>query len=104
MKQIVRFLNAGEAARRLGVSTKPLRIYEEHGLVVPERNRAGWRIYGSVHMEQAAEVVSLRKLGLGLAEIATLLASPSKSRNGLLAAHRSPGARPSRDDVLRRGP
>ena len=89
MKQTIRLLKAGEAALRLGVSAKALRLYEKHGLVVPDRSRAGWRIYGPVHMERAAEVVSLRKLGLGLAEIAILLESPSTSRDGLLAAHRS---------------
>jgi DNA-binding transcriptional MerR regulator len=85
----MRCLNAGEAARRLGVSAKALRLYEEHGLVVPDRSRAGWRNYGPADMERAAEIVSLRRLGLGLAEIAKLLASPSPVRDGLLAAHRS---------------
>ncbi len=36
-----RFLNPSEAARRLGVSTKALRLYEQHGLIKPIRT-ARW--------------------------------------------------------------
>lgn len=89
MSQKVRFLNAGEAAHQLGVSAKALRLYEKFGLFVPDRNRAGWRSYGPDHMARAAEIVSLRKLGLGLAEISALLAAPPSSRENLLAAHQT---------------
>lgn len=34
-------LNASAAAARLGVSIKALRLYEQHGLVTPERTPAG---------------------------------------------------------------
>ena len=35
------FLNPSEAARRLGVTTKALRLYEQRGLVSPARTSAG---------------------------------------------------------------
>jgi DNA-binding transcriptional MerR regulator len=89
VRQKVRFLNAGEAARQLGVSAKALRLYEKFGLIVPDRSRAGWRSYGPAHMARAEEIVSLRKLGLGLAEISALLATPPASRENVLAAHQS---------------
>ena len=38
-----RFLNPSQAAERLGVSTKALRLYEQHGLLKPIRTAAGWR-------------------------------------------------------------
>jgi DNA-binding transcriptional MerR regulator len=37
------FLNASDAASRLGVSAKALRLYEQRGLIVPVRTAAGWR-------------------------------------------------------------
>jgi DNA-binding transcriptional MerR regulator len=40
------FLNPSEAANRLGVSAKALRVYEQRGLVAPVRTAAGWRAYG----------------------------------------------------------
>ena len=58
------FLNPSEAARRLGISTKALRLYEQRGLLTPVRSAAGWRAYGAdeggghvariaaVHLEQ----------------------------------------------------
>ncbi len=43
MLQKAQILNPTEAARRLGVSAKALRLYEKHGLVKPMRSwpRAG---------------------------------------------------------------
>ncbi len=49
------FLNASEAARRLGVSAEALRLAEERGLVRPLRSEAGWRTFGPAQMERAAE-------------------------------------------------
>jgi DNA-binding transcriptional MerR regulator len=83
------FLTAGEAARQLGVSPKALRLYEEHRLVTPGRSRAGWRAYGPDEMARAEEIVSLRKLGLGIAEIAGLLGDDTSSRGQILAKHQS---------------
>ncbi|HEY9348253.1 MAG TPA: MerR family transcriptional regulator, partial [Inquilinus sp.] len=58
-----RFLNASEAARRLGVSTKALRLYEQRGLLAPVRSAAGWRAYGPDEMGRAGEIAALRALG-----------------------------------------
>ncbi len=63
-------LNASEAAASLGVSIKALRLYEQHGLLMPARTSAGYRAYGPEHMTRAAEIVALRALGLGLAQVA----------------------------------
>src|SRR4051794_37997908 len=64
------FLNASEAARRLGVSVKALRLYEQRGLVTPIRSAAGWRAYGPNEMGRAAEIAALRGLGFSLAQVA----------------------------------
>jgi len=82
-------LPPAEAARRLGVSAKALRLYEERGLVAPVRSAAGWRAYGPDEMARAAEVVALRALGLSLAQIARVLAGDAKDLAPALAEHQA---------------
>ena len=53
-------LNASDAAKRLGVSTKALRLYEERGLIRPLRTEAGWRENKAEELARAAEIVALR--------------------------------------------
>jgi DNA-binding transcriptional MerR regulator len=83
------FLSASEAAKRLGVSTKALRLYEERGLVSPVRTAAGWRAYGPGEMARAAEVVALRALGLSLAQVARVLCGDADDLEPALAAHQA---------------
>ncbi len=84
-----RFLNPSEASRRLGVSSKALRLYEQRGLVVPGRTPAGWRAYGPAEMERAAEIASLRRLGLSLAQVARVLGGDPLGLEPALAAHQA---------------
>ncbi len=83
------FLNPSEAARRLGVSAKALRLWEQRGLVAPVRTAAGWRAYGSAEMARASEIAALRALGLGLAEIARVLGGDADALEPALAAHQA---------------
>jgi DNA-binding transcriptional MerR regulator len=83
------FLNASEAAVRLGVSTKALRLYEQRGLIAPVRTAAGWRAYGPTEMARAAEIVALRQLGLSLSQVARVLRGDSESLEPALAAHQA---------------
>ena len=87
MNSTARFLNPSEAAQQLGVSTKALRLYEEHGLLAPMRTAAGWRAYGSNEMARAAEIVELRGLGLSLREVARVLGGEAQVLERALAAH-----------------
>ncbi|WGM40327.1 MerR family transcriptional regulator [Caulobacter sp. NIBR1757] len=48
-----RYFSPAEAASRLGVSAKALRLYEQRGLVAPPRTEAGWRAYGPEQMARA---------------------------------------------------
>ncbi|MGC1578902.1 MAG: MerR family transcriptional regulator, partial [Beijerinckiaceae bacterium] len=73
MAPSARFLSPSEAARRLGISVKALRLYEERGLLAPVRSAAGWRAYGPREMARATEIVALRDLGLTLAQVARVL-------------------------------
>ncbi|EUC12885.1 UNVERIFIED_ORG: MerR family transcriptional regulator [Burkholderia sp. CF145] len=87
MTSSTRCLTASEAARRLGVSVKALRLYEQQGLLRPGRTAAGYRSYGDSDMARAAEVVGLRALGLSLAEVARVLDGDPRGLGAALAAH-----------------
>ena len=81
------FLNASEAARRLGVSSKALRLYEQRGLVVPIRTEAGWRAYGPDDMRRASDIAALRALGFSLAQVGRVLKGDPQGLEPALAAH-----------------
>lgn len=83
------FLNPASAARKLGVSAKALRLYEQHGLITPGRTAAGWRAYGPEEMTRATEIVTLRALGLSLAQIARVLGDDPQGLAPALAAHQA---------------
>jgi DNA-binding transcriptional MerR regulator len=85
----VPFLNPAAAAQRLGVSAKALRLYEQHGLIKPGRTAAGWRAYGPDEMIRAAEIVTLRALGLSLSQIARVLGDDPQGLEPALAAHQA---------------
>jgi DNA-binding transcriptional MerR regulator len=78
------YLSSAEAAKRLGVSTKALRLYEERGLVAPIRNSAGWRSYGPVEISRLHQVLALKNLGLPLARIANLMAATGDTLDSVL--------------------
>ncbi|MCS6760640.1 MAG: MerR family transcriptional regulator [Candidatus Devosia symbiotica] len=73
-----RNLKHADAARLLGVSGKALRLYENRGLVVPDRTAAGWWVYGPAVLARAAKIVALRGLRLSLAEIEWVLAGDGR--------------------------
>lgn len=87
MRPSVRFLSASQAAARLGVSIKALRLYEQSGLIAPDRTPAGWRVFGPAEMTRATEIVSLRALGLSLAQVARVLGGDPRDLEAGLAAH-----------------
>lgn len=81
------FLSPSEAASRLGVSPKALRLYEQRGLIDPLRSAAGWRTYGPAQLEQAERILALRSLGLSLSGIAAALAGDVVALEAALAKH-----------------
>jgi DNA-binding transcriptional MerR regulator len=83
------FLNPSEAAKRLGVSAKALRLYEQRGLIAPIRTAAGWRAYGAEEMARATEIAYLRALGLSLGQVARVLGGDAQGLEPALAAHQA---------------
>jgi DNA-binding transcriptional MerR regulator len=82
-----RNLTPSQAAAHLGVSAKALRLYEQASLIAPDRSPAGWRLYSPEDLEQAAAIVSLRMLGLSLAQVARTINGDTQSFDAALAAH-----------------
>jgi DNA-binding transcriptional MerR regulator len=63
-----------EVARRTGLTVRTLHHYETLGLVVPaRRSDAGYRLYGRDELARLQHIVSLKALGLPLAEIRACL-------------------------------
>ncbi|VWB91133.1 MerR family transcriptional regulator [Burkholderia lata] len=87
MSDVTRGLSASEAAKRLGVSVKALRLYERQGLVTPGRTLAGYRAYGPDDLARAADIAALRALGLSLAQVASVLEGDARSLSDALATH-----------------
>ncbi len=89
MNASARFISPSKAAKRLGVSAKALRLYEQRGLINPIRTAAGWRAYSPDELARAAEIVALRGLGLSLEQVARVLRGDSQSLEPALAAHQA---------------
>jgi DNA-binding transcriptional MerR regulator len=95
MQQKAQFLSPTEAARRLRVSAKALRLYEQHGLIKPLRSAKGWRTYGPAEMARLHQVLAMRGMGLSLARIAELLGQGKIALDTVLAAQEDLLARES---------
>ena len=87
MSQKEVFLSPSEAARKLGVSVKALRLYEQHGLLSPVRSEAGWRAYGPEQMKRASAIAALRALRVGLRQIGPLLEGDEAGLADALSVH-----------------
>lgn len=97
------FLKPSEAAHRLGISIKALRLYESRGLVVPVRTLAGWRTYGPDQMTRVEEIVRLRALGLSLGHIARILQGDANALEQALAVHQAELQRRAEDLAIQLG-
>jgi DNA-binding transcriptional MerR regulator len=64
-------LTVSAAAARTGWSARMLRYLEQHGLVLPRRTEAGYRLYGLGELNQLNALrVLRRRFGVDLAEVA----------------------------------
>jgi MerR family transcriptional regulator, thiopeptide resistance regulator len=71
-------IQIGELAAAVGLTVRTLHHYDAIGLLVPaERSQSGRRLYSPSDVRRLYRIVALRRLGLGLSEIGSLLdASP----------------------------
>jgi DNA-binding transcriptional MerR regulator len=78
------WLEANECAARIGLSKRALRLYEEHGLILPRRTEKGWRLYGADEIARLHEILALKRLGLSLQRITALLQGRATDLAGIL--------------------
>ena len=68
-------MRIGDLASALAISAKTLRHYERTGLLAPPaRQSNGYRVYDRPAIDRARLVVGLRRIGLSIEEVRTLLA------------------------------
>ena len=67
------FLQIGEVAKKLGVTTRTIRYYEEIGLMShPKRLDAGIRVYTKDDIKRLKFILKLKELGISLKEMLEL--------------------------------
>ncbi len=78
----------GELARRTGLTVRTLHHYDALGLLRPTaRSSGGHRVYTARDVARLQQIVSLRQMGVPLAEIGRLLARRDVSAAAVLRAH-----------------
>jgi DNA-binding transcriptional MerR regulator len=94
----------GDLAERVGLSVRTLHHWDEVGLFRPsERTEAGHRLYSEADLSRLQRILSLRQLGLSLAEIGAWLRRSDRSLADDLELHLSRLDREVRElDSLRR--
>ena len=76
MASVSRTFTIGELARRTGLPVKTIRFYSDEGLLPPtDRTPAGYRLYDTRSLARLELIRTLRELGLGLDDVAKVLAS-----------------------------
>ena len=76
-----RGLSIGYVAERTGLAVSAIRYYQEEGLVHPERDRAGRRIFARGDIRRLSFVLIAQQLGFSLADIRHALQSLPNGRN-----------------------
>lgn len=79
-------LDIAQVARRTGLTARALRHYEARGLLRPGRSASGRRLYGAGDLERIAHILTLKRAGLGLAQIGAVLAGRQTDLAGLIDA------------------
>ena len=67
------FYSISDMADMFNVSTRTIRYYEEIGLLKPERNQNGYRIYGKKEKIQLQLIFRGKKYGFALDEIKDMI-------------------------------
>ena len=72
-KVVEQSIAIGEVAKRLGITTRTIRYYEEIGLMgPPERLGGGTRMYGRPEVLRLKFILKLKELGISLKEMQTI--------------------------------
>ena len=78
----------GELAKRTGVSIRTLHHYDEIGLLSPShRTESGHRLYGREEVVRLQQILSLRQMGLSLADVGVMLARRRNDAQRIIEQH-----------------
>jgi MerR family copper efflux transcriptional regulator len=72
-------MKIGQLARKTNKTVRALHLYEEMGLLSPERSEGGFRLYGSDELARVYWISKLQDMGFKLGQIAGLLEAVSAS-------------------------
>jgi MerR family transcriptional regulator, copper efflux regulator len=79
------FMFIGELAAETGIDPKTIRFYEREGLLSPPRH-GRFRTYMKSDVRRLKDVLTMRRLGVGIAQIRLLIANNAEIMNtGLMA-------------------
>lgn len=92
-------LKIGELADELGTTPRTIRLYEELGLIVPERTSGGTRLYARKDVKRMAIALRLGRAGIDLESIQKLACSRQQCSSGKEA---SAAMQPLLEDLRRR--
>jgi MerR family transcriptional regulator, copper efflux regulator len=79
--------SVGELAARFELDTHVLRYWEDMGLLSPERDAAGRRIYREDDAYRVAAILSNKLAGMSLEQIRGLVDASADGRRQMLRAH-----------------
>jgi DNA-binding transcriptional MerR regulator len=76
----------GEIAKKLSISPRTVRYYEELGLITTERSSGGFRVFSPSQIDKLHTILSLKEIGIPLDEIRYLLNLRHNGANGAKSA------------------
>ncbi|WGY01922.1 MerR family transcriptional regulator [Nocardioides sp. QY071] len=79
--------SVGELAARFELETHVLRHWEDKGLLHPQRDSAGRRVYGEDDAYRVAAILASKASGMSLDQIRTLVDASVEGRRDALRAH-----------------
>ena len=77
------WMHIKEAARQTEMSVRAIKHYEEKGLLQPEKDESGYRVFREQDLERLRQISVYRKLGMEIAVIREVLNDPKKERAAL---------------------
>lgn len=75
-------LKIGELAEALGTTVRTIRLYEELGLIAPERTEGGTRLYARKDLKRMATALQLSRVGFDLETLQKLAKTREAYQSG----------------------
>jgi len=79
-------LDIAEVARLTGLTSRALRFYEARGLIAPLRAYSGRRHYGPAELERLHQILAMKRAGLTIAQIQSMMSARPLDLRGLVLA------------------